>query len=103
MHPDYETVFISTCRESFRCTVQALLYSLSCICFDLQTLKTCFETKDIGMLQKVILEMPKEEAEYHMKRCVDSGLWVPNANEAGDSLPVQEEGDRGEETYEDVH
>lgn len=23
--------------------------------------------------------MPVEEAKYHMKRCVDSGLWVPNA------------------------
>lgn len=23
--------------------------------------------------------MPVEDAKYHMKRCVDSGLWVPNA------------------------
>lgn len=23
--------------------------------------------------------MPEEEAKYHMKRCVDSGLWVPEA------------------------
>lgn len=23
--------------------------------------------------------MPEEEATYHMKRCVDSGLWVPDA------------------------
>ena len=21
--------------------------------------------------------MPEDEAKYHMKRCVDSGLWVP--------------------------
>lgn len=26
--------------------------------------------------------MPVEEAKYHMKRCVDSGLWVPNAGDA---------------------
>lgn len=24
--------------------------------------------------------MPEEEARYHMKRCVDSGLWVPEGN-----------------------
>lgn len=23
--------------------------------------------------------MPEEEARYHMKRCIDSGLWVPDA------------------------
>ena len=34
-------------------------------------------SQDIPMLQKVIDEMPQEEAAYHMKRCVDSGLWVP--------------------------
>lgn len=22
--------------------------------------------------------MPEEEARYHMKRCVDSGLWLPD-------------------------
>ncbi len=34
------------------------------------------------MLQKVLLQMPKEEAENHLKRCIDSGLWIPNAKEA---------------------
>lgn len=24
--------------------------------------------------------MPEEDAKYHMKRCVDSGLWVADAN-----------------------
>lgn len=67
----------------------------------LQPMKECFESKDIGMLQEVILKMPKEDAEYHMKRCVDSGLWVPNAND--DSHPIQEQGEQEEETYEDVH
>lgn len=23
--------------------------------------------------------MPEEEARYYMKRCIDSGLWVPDA------------------------
>ncbi len=25
--------------------------------------------------------MPEEEARYHMKRCVDSGLWKPAADD----------------------
>ena len=29
--------------------------------------------------------MPKEESAYHMKRCIDSGLWVPDAKAAGQS------------------
>lgn len=41
--------------------------------------------------------MKPEEATYHMKRCVDSGLWVPDANKKeGD------EEDESEETYEAV-
>lgn len=30
------------------------------------------------MLQEAISKMPQEEAAYHMKRCVDSGLWLPD-------------------------
>lgn len=71
------------------------------------------------MLQKAILEMRKEEAEYHIKRCIDSGLWVPNAADAegdgdGDGDQVEKEegavggatgGEKGEaeeEKYEEV-
>lgn len=44
-------------------------------------LKKCFETRDIELLQKTIAAMPVDVARYHMKRCVDSGLWVPNADD----------------------
>ena len=40
-------------------------------------MKECFESQDIGKLQEAIRSMPESEARYHMKRCVDSGLWVP--------------------------
>merc|ERR1719381_27581 len=30
------------------------------------------------MLHQIIRELPEEDARYHMKRCVDSGLWVPS-------------------------
>ncbi|XP_074640000.1 hsp90 co-chaperone Cdc37-like [Tubulanus polymorphus] len=48
-------------------------------------LQECFEKKDIALLQEAITKFPKEEAEYHIKRCVDSGLWVPG--ESGESEP----------------
>ncbi|XP_067612656.1 hsp90 co-chaperone Cdc37 isoform X2 [Eurosta solidaginis] len=52
-----------------------------------ESLQKCFESRDIKLLQKTIAEMPVDEAKYHMKRCVDSGLWVPNAadREAADA------------------
>lgn len=45
--------------------------------------------------------MPVEEAKYHMKRCVDSGLWVPNAGDAeiGES---EKESDSGNKEAGDV-
>lgn len=49
-----------------------------------EDLKKCFDTQDIPMLQETISKMPEEEARYHMKRCVDSGLWVPQKNSEGD-------------------
>jgi len=42
-----------------------------------EVLQKCFESQDIAMLQQAIAQLPEEEARYHMKRCVDSGLWVP--------------------------
>jgi len=38
-----------------------------------------FESRDIEELKKALMALPPEEAERHMKRCVDSGLWVANA------------------------
>lgn len=47
------------------------------IIFCPQELQDCFEKRDTELLKEVIMKMPEEEAKYHMKRCVDSGLWVP--------------------------
>ena len=49
----------------------------------LQELKECFETRNSALLQEVLDKLPKEESAYHMKRCVDSGLWVTDAKAAG--------------------
>ncbi|XP_026761371.2 hsp90 co-chaperone Cdc37 [Galleria mellonella] len=48
-------------------------------------LKECFEKKDIPLLQATIAKMPEQEAIYYMKRCIDSGLWVPGGGD--DSEP----------------
>jgi cell division cycle protein 37 len=38
-----------------------------------------FESRDVEELKAALARLPPDEAEYHMKRCVDSGLWVANA------------------------
>ncbi|XP_034749463.1 hsp90 co-chaperone Cdc37 [Etheostoma cragini] len=42
-------------------------------------MQKCFDDKDIQMLQDAISKMDPTEAKLHMKRCIDSGLWVPNS------------------------
>ncbi|XP_029997598.1 hsp90 co-chaperone Cdc37 [Sphaeramia orbicularis] len=59
-------------------------------------MQKCFDEKDIQMLQDVISKMDPTEAKAHMKRCIESGLWVPNSK--------TDDGDEKEEdpTYEEV-
>lgn len=59
-------------------------------------MQKCFDEKDIQMLQEVITKLDPTEAKAHMKRCIDSGLWVPNSK--------TDDGDEKEEdaTYEEV-
>lgn len=48
-------------------------------------LKECFEKQDIGKLQEVLSAMDEADARRHLKRCVDSGLWVPDAKGTSNS------------------
>lgn len=64
-----------------------------------ESLQKCFESRDIPLLQKTISEMDEEEARYHMKRCVDSGLWVPEAK-ASQSSETEDPNEDSEEIYE---
>lgn len=59
----------------------------------IQELQECFESRDVAQLQEVLSKLPREEAAYHLDRCIKSGLWVPNAKDA--------EGDGEEETKTD--
>ena len=38
-------------------------------------MQQAFEMQDMTMLENAVSNMTTEEAEYHMKRCEDSGLW----------------------------
>ncbi|CAH1953457.1 unnamed protein product [Acanthoscelides obtectus] len=60
-------------------------------------LKKCFESQDVQLLQDTIDKMDVNEAKYHIKRCVDSGLWVPDAHKK----TSDEAGDAGASTAED--
>jgi len=64
-------------------------------------LQKCFETADVGLLQRTIAAMPPMEARYHMKRCVDSGLWKPAEDDPNtnpeDGFKKVETDDDGEE------
>ncbi|KAM7425482.1 hsp90 co-chaperone Cdc37 [Porites harrisoni] len=65
-------------------------------------LQKCFEEKDIPMLQQVLGKMPEEEARGYLKKCVDSGLWIPNAQDAQANAEA-EEGDADDEGEEEQY
>ncbi len=58
-------------------------------------LREAFQSQSVERLKQVIASMAPAEARAHMKRCVDSGLWV-----AGDNS-IYENGDGGEEDEEE--
>jgi len=69
-----------------------------------ENMQSCFERQDIPMLQQIIKEMPEEEARYHMKRCVDSGLWCPAKDDPDTNTEdgfVKKEKGEGEDTEEE--
>lgn len=41
-------------------------------------MQDAFQNQNIEKLQAAIKSLPTDQASYHLKRCVDSGLWVPN-------------------------
>lgn len=41
-----------------------------------QELKTCIQMQDMQILQNVLSSMNPQVAEYHVKRCLEAGLWT---------------------------
>ncbi|XP_029283482.1 hsp90 co-chaperone Cdc37-like isoform X2 [Cottoperca gobio] len=50
-----------------------------------------FDEKNIEMLQEAISKLDLEEGKYHLSRCIDSGLWVPESGEGDDEEDDEEE------------
>lgn len=46
------------------------------------------------------MKMPEEEAKYHMKRCVESGLWVPEGGVKEEA--TEQEAASTEQTADDL-
>lgn len=49
-------------------------------------LQKCFETRDPELLKETLTNMGEEQAEYHMQRCIDAGLWTPHKVEDEDEM-----------------
>jgi len=45
-----------------------------------EEMQQAFLSKDMARLHAAVESLPTEEAKYHMKRCEDSGLWVPSGS-----------------------
>lgn len=58
-------------------------------------LKECFENQDINKLRDVLSAMNEQDARYHLKRCVDSGLWVPDSQNKEDGQASEEQQSTG--------
>ncbi|OTF76854.1 hsp90 co-chaperone Cdc37-like protein [Euroglyphus maynei] len=54
-----------------------------------EPLQECFIKRDIQMLKETLENMNDDEAEYHMKRCVDAGLWLTERPEDEDEQRLQ--------------
>lgn len=44
-----------------------------------EQLQECFQTRSHEHIERVLGAMDPEEAEYHLKRCIDAGLWSVEA------------------------
>jgi cell division cycle protein 37 len=63
-------------------------------------MQECFEKRDLPALQELITKMDENDARYHMKRCVDSGLWIPDAKSA---QLLADKGADGTEPAEEIY
>jgi len=66
-----------------------------------EELRACFESQNIPMLQQAIAAMDKDDASYHLKRCIDSGLWVPGKDSEDEEEPEEEPEEEAEEKPEE--
>ncbi|EPB67222.1 Cdc37 Hsp90 binding domain protein, partial [Ancylostoma ceylanicum] len=58
-----------------------------------EEMRAAFDSQDVSKLQEVAMSMDREVFSYHFQRCIDSGLWVPNAS--SEEAEQQEHGEEG--------
>ncbi|KAK7929615.1 hypothetical protein WMY93_006010 [Mugilogobius chulae] len=46
-----------------------------------QEMQRGFDEKNLELLHRAMDTLQPEEAKYHLRRCIDSGLWVPESHE----------------------
>ncbi|TDH15790.1 hypothetical protein EPR50_G00012640 [Perca flavescens] len=56
-----------------------------------KNMQKSFDEKNIQMLQEAIRKLDLEEGKYHLRRCIASGLWVPESGESDDEKEDYEE------------
>ena len=61
-----------------------------------ESMQKAFESQDIAALHAAVSKLSKAEAKYHMTRCEDSGLWVPDKSSG--PPPYRRDGDDGGRT-----
>ncbi|MCP9262325.1 Hsp90 co-chaperone Cdc37 [Dirofilaria immitis] len=47
-----------------------------------EDMRAAFDSQEVARLQEVAEKMDREVFTYHLQRCIDSGLWIPDANAA---------------------
>ncbi|XP_068176745.1 hsp90 co-chaperone Cdc37 isoform X2 [Antennarius striatus] len=50
-----------------------------------------FDEKNVEMLQDAVSKLEPEEGKFHLRRCIDSGLWVPESEEGEEEEEDEEE------------
>ncbi|XP_033949333.1 hsp90 co-chaperone Cdc37 isoform X1 [Pseudochaenichthys georgianus] len=50
-----------------------------------------FDEENIQLLQEAMGKLGVEEGKYHLRRCIDSGLWVPQSGDSDDEEDGEEE------------
>ena len=44
-------------------------------------MQEAFQSQSVEKLQEIAMSMDNEVFQYHLNRCIASGLWVPNAKD----------------------
>ncbi|KAF7633450.1 hypothetical protein Mgra_00007138 [Meloidogyne graminicola] len=67
-----------------------------------ENLREAFESQSMEKMFQVAESMDREVFNYHLQRCIDSGLWIPNAKEHEEKM-AKEKQHAEEEANKDIN